>query len=144
MGVELDDTIDKTSHFALASLCGSHLADTAAMPLALFPFSYQGDPVWQQRFEAVSNPEGPHYHAGMAAMAEYAQGLFNLQRNTDTIVIQQRLCMVAYDERYTATSRELAQLKCEKDLLRGGTVPPSEQDRELKVVYHHPSEAEHM
>jgi hypothetical protein len=45
MGVELDDTVDKTSHFALASLCGSRLADTTTTPLAFFPFCYQGDPV---------------------------------------------------------------------------------------------------
>jgi predicted PurR-regulated permease PerM len=88
MGVELDDTVDKTAHFALTSLCGSRLADTVVMPLALFLFCYQGDPVWQQHFEAVSDPEGPHYHAGMATMAEYAQGLFNLQYNTSTIVVQ--------------------------------------------------------
>jgi hypothetical protein len=50
--------------------------------------------------------------------------------------------MAAY-ERHTATSWELAQLKCENDLLRGGTVPPSEQDQELKVAYHHLSEAKH-
>jgi hypothetical protein len=87
MGVELDDTVHKTAHFALASLCGSHLADTAAMPRALFSFRYQGDLVWHQRFEAVSDPEGPHYHAGMVAMAEYAQGLFNLQHSTDTTVV---------------------------------------------------------
>jgi hypothetical protein len=52
--------------------------------------------------------------------------------------------MAAFEERYTATSRELTQLKCESDLLRGGTVPPSEQDRELKVAYHHLSDVEHM
>jgi hypothetical protein len=69
MSVELDDTVSKTTHFALASLCGSRLADTTATPLALFPFCYQGDSMWQQCFEAVPNPEGPHYHAGMAAMA---------------------------------------------------------------------------
>jgi hypothetical protein len=44
--------------------------------------------VWKQRFEAVSDPEGPHYHAGMAAMVEYVQGLFNLQHSTDTTIIQ--------------------------------------------------------
>jgi hypothetical protein len=44
--------------------------------------------VWQQRSEAISDPEAPHYHAGMAAMAEYAQGLFNLHHNTYTIVVQ--------------------------------------------------------
>jgi hypothetical protein len=37
---------------------------------------------------AVSNPEGLQYHAGMAAMAEYAHGLFNLQHNANTTVIQ--------------------------------------------------------
>jgi hypothetical protein len=51
--------------------------------------------------------------------------------------------MAACEESYTATSRELAQLKCENDLLCGGTVPPSEQDQELKVTYHHLSDAEH-
>jgi hypothetical protein len=86
--VELDDTVNMTAHFTPASLCGNHLADTAVTPLTLFPFCYQGDPMWQQRFEAVSNPEGPHYHAGVAVMAESAQGFFNLQHSTDTTVIQ--------------------------------------------------------
>jgi hypothetical protein len=47
IGVELDNTVDQTTHFALATLCGSRLADTAAMPIAHFPFCYQGDPMWQ-------------------------------------------------------------------------------------------------
>jgi hypothetical protein len=51
--------------------------------------------------------------------------------------------MAACEERYTATSRDLAKLKCENDLLRGGTVPPFQQDRELKVTYHRLSDAEH-
>jgi hypothetical protein len=100
MGVELDDTVDMTAHFTLASLCGSRLADPTAMPLVLFLFYYQGDPMWQQSFETVSDPEGPHHHTGMAAMAECAQGLFNQQHNTDTTVVQQCLCMAACEERY--------------------------------------------
>jgi hypothetical protein len=87
MGVELDDVLDKTAHFALTSLRGSR-TETAAMPLVLFLFRYQGDPVWQQCFEPVSDPKVPHYHAGMAAMAEYAQGLFNLQHSTDMKVVR--------------------------------------------------------
>jgi hypothetical protein len=51
--------------------------------------------------------------------------------------------MAAYEERHISTPRELTQLKCESDLLRGGTVPPSEQDRELKVTYCRLSEAQH-
>jgi hypothetical protein len=99
--------------------------------------------VWQQRLEAVSNPEGPHYHAVMAALAEYAQYSFDLQHNTTMTVLQQRLCMATYEEHHISTSCELAQLKCENDLVYGGTVPPSEQDRVLKVTYRRLSEAEH-
>jgi hypothetical protein len=51
--------------------------------------------------------------------------------------------MAACEERYTTTSRELAQMKCENDLLRGGRVPPFEQDRELKVAYRRLIDAEH-
>jgi hypothetical protein len=90
IGVEIDDTIDQMTHFTRASLCGSHIADTATMPITLFPFRYANRPcftVWQQRLEAVSDPEGPHFHAGMAAMAEYAQSSFNLQHHTAKIAI---------------------------------------------------------
>jgi hypothetical protein len=51
--------------------------------------------------------------------------------------------MAAYDKRHIATSCELAQLKCEHDLLHGGIVPASDQDWELKVTYRCLSEAEH-
>jgi uncharacterized protein YktB (UPF0637 family) len=51
--------------------------------------------------------------------------------------------MAACEEHYTATSRELTQLKCKNDHLRGGTVPPSQQDRELKVAYRRLSDAKH-
>jgi hypothetical protein len=46
MGVELDNTVNKMAHFALASLCGSRLDDTAAMELVIFLFRYQRDPAW--------------------------------------------------------------------------------------------------
>jgi hypothetical protein len=96
------------------------------MPIALFPTRYQRDPVWQQRLEAIFDPKCPHFHVGMVAMAEYAQYSFDLQHTTARTVIQQCLGMVAYDECHIAISRELAQRKCENDLLHGGTVPPSD------------------
>jgi hypothetical protein len=42
------------------------------MPIVLFLVRYQGDLVWQQRLEAICDPECPHFHVGLAAMAEYA------------------------------------------------------------------------
>jgi hypothetical protein len=47
IGVELDDTIDQMAQVALTSLCGSRLADTAALPITLFPIHYRGDSMWQ-------------------------------------------------------------------------------------------------
>jgi hypothetical protein len=58
-------------------------------------------------------------------------------------VIQQCLCMAAYEECHIAISRKLTQLKCENDILHGGIVPPSYRDREFKVMYHRLSDAEH-
>jgi hypothetical protein len=78
IGIELDETVEQTAQVALTSLCETRLADTVVMPIALFPIRTKEDTVWKQRLEAVSNPEGPHFHAGMAALAGYAQHMFNL------------------------------------------------------------------
>jgi hypothetical protein len=78
IGVELDETVEQTTQVALTSLCESRLADTATMPITLFLIRNQEDLVWKQRLEAMSNPEGPHFHVGMAALAGYAQHMFNL------------------------------------------------------------------
>jgi hypothetical protein len=68
IGVELDETVEQTAQVTLTSLCENRLTDTAAMPIVLFPIRNQEDPVWKQHLEAVSNPEGPHFHAGMDAL----------------------------------------------------------------------------
>jgi hypothetical protein len=78
IGIELDDAINQTAQVALTSLCGSRFAGTAVMPIVHFLIPYQRDPRWQKRLEAVFDPKCPHFHAGMAAMAEYAQYSFDL------------------------------------------------------------------
>jgi hypothetical protein len=143
IGIEIDGIVDQMTQVALASFCGSRLSDATAMPIVLFSICYQGDPMWKQRLHAVSDPEGPHFHPGMATMAEYVQYSFDLQHTLARTVIQQRLSLAAYDVHISNISHELAQLKNENDLLRGDTVPPSDQDRELAVAYHHLSEADH-
>jgi hypothetical protein len=89
----------------------------------------------------VSDPEGPHFHVGMATMAEYAKYSFNLQHNLARTIIQQRLSMALYDEHNITISHELEQLKRENALLHGGTLPHSDQDREFKVANRHLCEA---
>jgi hypothetical protein len=88
IGVELDETVEQTAQVALTSLCETRLTDTVAMPIALFQIRNQEDPVWKHHLEAVSNPEGPHFHAGMVALAGYAQHMFNLQACTGRTFMQ--------------------------------------------------------
>jgi hypothetical protein len=91
----------------------------------------------------VSDIEGPHLNTGMAAMAKYVHYLFKLQHNTTRTVMQQRMCLTAYDERNTAISHELEQLKHENALPHSCTLPPSDQDHLSKVAYHRLNDAEH-
>jgi hypothetical protein len=136
IGVELDETVEQTTQVALTSLCETRLADTTAMPIALFPIRNQEDPVWKHHLEAMSYPERPHFHAGMAALAGYAQHMFNLQANTGRAVMLQHL-------HSSSLEQHVEQLRHANAILRSGTPPPSDQDRELQVTYRRLSKAEH-
>jgi hypothetical protein len=78
IGCEPGTSVEMMAHITLTSLCEDHLATTAALPIGILPIRNQGNPVWQQRLEAVSDLMGPHFHAGMTSLARYAQYLFNL------------------------------------------------------------------
>jgi hypothetical protein len=99
-------------------LCESPLADTAVLPITLFPICSQEDPLWKKHREAMSNPEVPHFHAGMAALAEYAQHMFNLQASDARTVIQQRLHLGSLEQ-------HIEELRHANTILRCGTSPPS-------------------
>jgi hypothetical protein len=82
----------------------------------------------------VSNLEGPRFHAGMTSLARYAQYLFNLQHNTARTVMQQCMRLTTYEEHTTAASHELERLRHENAVLCNDVHPPSEKDRELKLL----------
>jgi hypothetical protein len=136
IGVELDETVEQTAQVALTSLCESRLADIAVMPIALFLICNQEDPVWKQRLETVSNPEGPHFDAGMAALVGYAQHMFNLQASTDRTIMRQHL-------HSSSLEQHVEELRRANAILHSGTPPPSDQDHELQVTFCRLSEAEH-
>jgi hypothetical protein len=94
------------------------------MPIALFLIRNQEDPVWKQGLEAVSNPEGPHFHTGMAALTGYMQHMFNLQASTARTVIQQHLHSGSLEQ-------HVEELRRTNAIHHNGTPPPSDQDREL-------------
>jgi hypothetical protein len=62
--------------------------------------------------------------------------MFNLQASTGRTIIRQRLHSVSLEQ-------HIEELRCANAILHSGTPPPSDQDRELQVAYHHLSEAEH-
>jgi hypothetical protein len=123
------------THIALTSLCEDHLVATAALPIALLPIQDQGNLVWQQHLEAVSNLKGPHFHVGMTSLARYAQYMFNIQHNTARTGMQWRTRMTAYKESATAATHETERLSHENAILHSGARPLSEQDRERYEVY---------
>jgi hypothetical protein len=50
---------------------------------------------------------------------------------------------MAYKESATAATYEIERLRHENAILCSGACPPSEQDHELKEVYHHLGNTEH-
>jgi hypothetical protein len=94
------------------------------MPIALFLIRNQEDPMWEQHLEAVFNPEGPRFHAGMAALAGYAQHLFNLQASTGRTVMRQHLHSSSLEQHVEVLRRANA-------ILRSSAPPSSDRDREL-------------
>jgi hypothetical protein len=136
IGIELDKTVEQAAHAALTALCGSHLNDTAAMPIALFLIHEQEEPMWRHHLQDVIDLEGPHFHVGMVAMTVYVHYMFNLQRNTIKTIVQQRLWM-------TFLEQHVKGLKHKNATLHSSTLPPSGQDHELQVAYYHLSKAEH-
>jgi hypothetical protein len=118
-------------HIALTSLCEDRLAATTSLPIALFSIQNQEDLVWQQRLEAMSDLEGPHFHAGTTSLDRYTQYLLNLQHNTARTGMQQHTRLTAYEECDTGTTHEIERLRHENAILHSGARPRSEQDREL-------------
>jgi predicted RNase H-like nuclease (RuvC/YqgF family) len=57
--------------------------------------------------------------------------------------MQQHTRLLAYEESATAATGEIERLRHENAIFRSGVCPLSEQDRELKEVYRHLSNAEH-
>jgi hypothetical protein len=78
IGSRHDTGVEMMARIALTSLCEDRLTATAALPIALFLIRNQENPIWQQCLEAMSDLEGPHFHAKMTSLARYAQYLFNL------------------------------------------------------------------
>jgi hypothetical protein len=62
--------------------------------------------------------------------------MFNLQQNTVKTVVQQRLRLTLLEQHAEGPRHENA-------ILHSGTLPPSDQDRVLQVMYHRLSEVEH-
>jgi hypothetical protein len=140
---KLDTGIEMMPHNALTSLCEDRLTAIVALPIAVLPIWNQKNPIWRQSLEAVSDLEGPHFHAEMTSLARYAQYLFNLQHTTTRIGIQQRMRLMAYKESATTTARKIERLRQENAIRRSGAHSPSEQHRELHEVYCGLSDTDH-
>jgi hypothetical protein len=72
----------------------------------------------------------------MVVLARYVQHMFNMQASTTRTVIQQHLHLGSLEQ-------HIEELRHANAILHSGTPPPSDQDRELQVMYCRLGEAEH-
>jgi hypothetical protein len=71
IGSEPDTNVEMMAHIALTSLCEDRLTTTVALPITVLPIRDQENLIWQQHLVAMSDLEGPHFHAGMTSLARY-------------------------------------------------------------------------
>jgi hypothetical protein len=124
-------------------LCERCLTDTADTSISLFLICDQEEPERHQHLEATCDLTRLQFSARWAHMAKYIQYLFNLQHNTDCIIIEQCAHLNAYEEQATHTSREAERMGRKNHILRQGAFGITEKYLELQVAYHHLSEVEH-
>jgi hypothetical protein len=89
IGADIDDAMEKAAHMALIALCSQNLAATASTPISLYPIQNRSDPEWKARIDEVGNVFQVHYHSGWAYMSGYVQHIFQLQHDTQHIVVEQ-------------------------------------------------------
>jgi hypothetical protein len=126
IGSEPDIGIEIMAHIALTSLCKDRLAAAAALPIALLLIQNQENLIWQQCLEVMADLKGPHFHVRMTLLARYAQYMFNLQHNTTRTAMQQRTCLMAYEESATVITHEIERLRHGNAILHSSAHPPSE------------------
>jgi predicted RNA polymerase sigma factor len=71
IGSEPDTNVEMMAHIALTSLCEDRLTTTVALPITVLPIRDQENLIWQRHLVAMSDLEGPHFHAGMTSLAKY-------------------------------------------------------------------------
>jgi hypothetical protein len=77
-GDDLDDTLERAAHQALAEFCERHLPVLGDTAIALLPVRNKGNAVWSERMTAINDPDFPTHHVGWALTARYAQHVNSL------------------------------------------------------------------
>jgi hypothetical protein len=77
-GDDLNDTLERAAHLALAKLCERDLSGLVGTAIALFPVQNEGNMAWSEHLAAVGNLERSAYHTGWAFTPRYAQHMSSM------------------------------------------------------------------
>jgi hypothetical protein len=69
---------------------------TVGTPISLYPIQDRSDPEWKARLDEVSNAFLEEHHSGWAYMVSYALDLFQLQHDTQRIVVGHQCHLGSY------------------------------------------------
>jgi hypothetical protein len=84
---DMDDAMEKATHMTFTALCSQNLPAAAGMPTSLYPIPDRSDQKWKACMDEASNVFQDHYHSRWAYMASYAQHLFQVQHDTQRIIV---------------------------------------------------------
>jgi hypothetical protein len=134
IGANMDDAIEKAAHMALTALCSQNLAATAGTPISMYPIQDRSNPEWKARMDEVGNIFQVHYHSGWAYMVRYAQHLFQLQHDTQRIIVEQQYHLVGYAKEVKDLTQEISRKAQEVGVVH-------QQVRDLESHLHDKEEA---
>jgi hypothetical protein len=105
----------------------------------LYLIKDRSDPEWKAHMDEVSNVFQDHYRSGWAYMASYAQHLFQLQQDTQRIVVRQRCRLGSYAKEVKSLSQEISRMAQEYGVVcqqvRDMEICLHDKDKELLTIY---------
>jgi ribulose-5-phosphate 4-epimerase/fuculose-1-phosphate aldolase len=114
----MDDAMEKAAHMALTALCSQNMPPIAGKPISLYPIQDRSDLEWKARQDEARNIFPKHHHSGWAYMVSYAQHLFQLQHDTQLIVVGQRCRLGSYAKEVKSLNQEISRMAQEHGVVR--------------------------
>jgi hypothetical protein len=116
--VDMSDAMEKAAHMALTTLCSQNLPITAGTSISLYPIQDRFDPEWRAHMDEASNFHQVHHHSGWVYMSHYDKHLFELQHDTQCIIVKKWCRLIGYTKEVENLTQEISRMAQENGDVR--------------------------